>query len=371
MDGLLVTHRGLESVAKLEVEELLKQKAKIEHCGVSFSVKKIEELAKLCYLSQSAKRILLYFGSFKVGKLEETVKAVQAILDTSLSSKEAQPFIKQNFMVDCERLGNHNFNSADVQEEIAEYTRKKLKLKSDYKAHFFSIFIYIDNEIGHVGLDMAGKDLSKRKYKVYNYGSSIKGTIAYGLVRLAGFDKKKILLDPFCNTGTIPIEACLFQEQVSPWFYDRSFLFKNYCDFKFDSFQPKKSKAIKNILATEAKQKYTSSAKKNATVAGVPLQISRVDIEWMDTKFEKESIDIIATKPIIPSKIIEEKIAEKLYKDFYYNADFVLKKNGKLAFITEKKELLIKTGLLYKFTVEKEIVVEAGQIEYTVVIMKR
>ena len=84
MEGLLVTHRGLEDVALLEVKEILKKKGKKLPSATLFSMKSLDEAAKLCYLSQSAKRILIYLDTFKVGKLEQTVDTLKEIFKKNL-----------------------------------------------------------------------------------------------------------------------------------------------------------------------------------------------------------------------------------------------------------------------------------------------
>jgi len=371
MEGLIITHKGLEEVSKLEVKELIKAKANIHNTCVSFSIKKVEQLAKLSYLSRASKRVLLYLGSFEVSSLEKTAQNIKKVLEkTSFKSKEFKNIIKNSHKCECERFGEHEFNSMDVEEEAGKSLKKIIGLKTDYKNPFFILYIYIYNNKGFLGIDFCNKDLSKRHYKIYNFGGEIKGTLAYGLLRLCDFQKNKILVDPFCGTGTIPIEAFLFQEDISPHFFDKEFIFTNYLDFDFESLD-KKTKEAKNIYGIDSKQRHISTTKKNAKIAGAKFQVSRIDMEWLDTRFDKESISFIVGKPIIPSKHVDEKTAEKIYKDLFYNAKFVLKNGGKIGLIAQKTGLIIKTSESYNFKLVKNQPVKSGHAEYKILVFEK
>ncbi len=372
MEGMIITHKGLEDVSKLEVKELIGQAAKTEETAAIFPVKKIEELAKLCYLSRASKRVILYLGSFDVKGFESTAKNIQKLLEkTDFRQNSFKDIIKKSHRCECERIGSHEFNSVDIEEEAGKNLKKIVGLKTDYKSPFFVLYVYIYNDKGYIGIDFCNKDLSKRKYKIYNYGGEIKGTIAYSLLRIAGFKKGQFIIDPFCGTGTIPIEACLFQNQKSPHFFDKEFIFTNYVKFDFEKFDKKISNEAKTIFGTDSRQKNISTTKKNAKIAGAAFQVSRIDIEWLDTRFGNESVDLIIGKPIIPSKHIAESIAHKSYKDLFYSAKFVLKKTGKIALLAQKSELIIKTSENYGFKLAKKIAVHSGQAEYDLTVFEK
>lgn len=371
MKGMIITHAGLEDVAKLEVSEIIGQNSEIYKSVAVFPVKKINDIAKLCYLSRCAKRVLLYLGKFDVGNSKKTGENIQKLLEkTDFFTKGLKPIIKKSHKVECERIGIHDFNSTEMAEIAGKALKKIVGLKTDYKSPFFILYVFIAGNEGYLGIDFCNKDLSKRKYKIYNYGGEIKGTLAYGFLRAAGFQKGQLMIDPFCGTGTIPIEAALYQGGLSPHYYDKEFIFTNYAKFEFSKFD-KKIKDAKNIYGLDSKQRYISSAKKNSKIAGVCFNTSRIEAEWLDTKFEKKSVDLLICKPVIPSKNFEKKIAEKIYNDFFYNAQFILKDSGKIAVLTQKPELIIKTSKKYSFNTVKQLSVEAGKATYKIIIFEK
>jgi 23S rRNA G2445 N2-methylase RlmL len=86
------------------------------------------------------------------------------------------------------------------------------------------------------------------------------------------------------------------------------------------------------IYCFDKEFRYLNSAKKNAKIAGVDKDInfSRSDVEWMDTKLDKESVDKIITQPPQPTKNLDIKKLTKIYDEFFYQAEFVLKKKGRI-----------------------------------------
>ncbi|MBU4241938.1 MAG: hypothetical protein KKF52_01775, partial [Nanoarchaeota archaeon] len=105
----------------------------------------------------------------------------------------------------------------------------------------------------------------------------------------------------------------------------------------------------------------------NAKLADINKQIkfSKCDLDWLDTKFDKESVDKIITV-IFTS---EEKDALKEFKELFYQADYVLNKKGKLLVATQKKDLLLKKA--EKFKLEKEVKVTIGGLDYSVLVLNR
>ena len=99
-------------------------------------------------------------------------------------------------------------------------------------------------------------------------------------------------------------------------------------------------------------------AKKNSKISGIGKNInfSRMDIEWLDTKFKKHSIDKMASK--MPSSNILD--LGKLYNEFFYQAEYILKDKGKMALLG-KKELIEKFALKYKFKITENRVIINGK----------
>ena len=224
-----------------------------------------------------------------------------------------------------------------------------------------------------MGIDFAGFDLSKRSYKILQHAADIKGTIAYSLIRLADYNKNETLLDTFSGSGTIPIEATLYASNFPINFFNKEkFIFLKFDKFKnfdFKKFFKKLDKEISDsklkIYNMDSSMMHINYAKKNSKIAGIgkKIKFSRKDTEWLDTKFDKEKIDKIVTK--MPTYDENE-----LYNEFFYQAEFILNKKGKIVLIG-KKDLVKKYSSKYKFKIFDEINVFSGKMKYDVFVLNK
>ena len=114
--------------------------------------------------------------------------------------------------------------------------------------------------------------------------------------------------------------------------------------------------------------KYLNYAKKNSKIAGIDKKInfSRMDMEWLDTKFDKQSIDKIVAK--MPN--LQEKQGNNVYNEFFYQAEFILSKKGKMALIGDR-ELIRKYSHKYKFKIAEKRNVFSGKMKYEVFVLTK
>ena len=216
-----------------------------------------------------------------------------------------------------------------------------------------NILLLVTAKKAYLAVDYAGRDLHKRDYKIFPNPSSLRGTIAAGLLRIAEWKTKEVLLDPFAQSGEVCIEAALLQTNTSVNYYSKEkFAFKKLNPLKLDwnewfITQDKKVEVAKpNIYCFDAKMPNLTAAKKNAKIAGInkAIQFSRFDIEWLDTKLEKGFVDKIITHPPEPNKFSRIKDLEKLYKELFYQAEYILKKKGTLTLVQKNPELVLKAA---------------------------
>ena len=367
MKGLAITNIGIEKVSSKEVKELIKAKTEVLKGGVSFDIKELSDLCLLCYKAQSVSRVLLLLKKFKINKIAD-LKQIEKIDFTEYLES------KQTFASRCMKIGE--FSTREIEEEVGAIiidsienkTKRKQKVNLDNPDVTFFSYV-VNNEI-YFGIDFAGVDLSKRDYKIFGHQRSLKGTIAYSLLRIADYNNKKILVDTFCNDGSIPIEASLFASGFPVNYYDKNkFAFLKLKQFKgldFNKFFEKygRTKEIKGkINAFDSEQRFVKTAEKNAKIAGVlkTINFSRIEAEWLDTKFKKAEVDLIVTNPPRISKYAREQDFRKLFKELFYQADYVLKKDGKVVVIAKDIELLKTEADKYNFKAIEEIDVNQGK----------
>lgn len=383
MKGLAITEKGIGDITSLEIKELINTKTEVKESYVIFNIKSLKDLCLLCYKCQSVSRILFLLDDFKIiNNLLNTAKGkIEKIDFSDWLSKDI------NFVVRCIKTGYDDLSTAEIEEKIGEFIIDNIKKNKNYKQKVnleepdIIFLVYINDNHCYVGIDFSGFDLSKRTYRIFTHPASLKGTIAYALVRIADFSKKNNLIDPFTGSGTIPIEAALFASNFPVNFYNKekfSFLkLKPFHNLDFDKFFKNADKKINkeklNITGYDNSMKFVNYAKKNAKIAGIDKQInfSRVDVEWLDIKFKKNSVDKIVTDVPILSKYSDKNAVEKVYKELFYQSDYVLKKEGVVIVIVRDLNTIIKFYEEHNFGVVDQRKVYSGKQELFIVKLKR
>src|SRR3989344_3166517 len=261
-----------------------------------------------------------YLTSFKFNNEKEIYNKVKKI-----SFK-----IKKTFRVDCLRQGKHEFSSQDIRGNIGETINKKVNLNNP------ETIVYVDIIDNFCIIGLNPENIGKRNYKVRVNNDTLNACVAYSLLRLSKFSKNKTLLDPFCSDGTILIEAGLLGGK------------KLYG----------LSQDIKN-------------ASINSKIAKVKLNLYKENLNWLDTLFKQNSVDLIISKSVYPSKRRKLEDVDKIIKELFHQASYILKKNGSMLLISPKIELFEKYSKIYKFKMKHELNVLTGNEEYKVLSFKK
>ena len=261
-----------------------------------------------------------YLTSFKFNNEKEIYDKV----------KKRKFKVKKTFRVDCSRQGKHKFSSQDIRGNIGELINKKVNLNNP------KTIIYVDiiDDFCIIGLNP--ENVGKRDYKVRVNNDTLNACVAYSLLKLANFSKNKTLLDAFCSDGTILIEAGLLGGKK---------LYGLTQDIK--------------------------NASINSKIAKVKLNLYKENLNWLDTLFKKDSVDLIISKPIYPSKRRKLEEVDKIIKELFHQASYILKKNGLMLLISPKIELFEKYSKIYRFKMKHELTVLTGNDEYKVLSFKK
>ena len=115
--------------------------------------------------------------------------------------------------------------------------------------------------------------------------------------------------------------------------------------------------------------KYVDYSRKNAKIAGIDKEInfSRVELEWLDIKFKKESVDRIVTN--MPTS--KNANLDKIYNEFFYQSEYILKKDGAMGLITRIPDFVKKHASKHNFVVVKEKEVWSGEQMLNILIIKK
>ena len=234
--------------------------------------------------------------------------------------------------------------------------------------------LVIDDKDCFFGVDFSGIDLGRRDYRIFLGMNALKGNIAAALLSISKYDSKHALLDPFCRHGIIPIEAALLATNTSIHKFDKDkFAFTDLPNREFE-LTDNPTKFEGTIIAMDDNFKHVSSAKKNAKIAGVikAVSFSRTDLRWLDAKFGKHFLDRIITLLPPPSRNVAPEKTEKTYHQFFYQADFILKKSGKICLVMQRGTDLAKDKAKeFKFKIEHERKVQQGGEELSILVFSK
>jgi len=374
MKSLAITSKGIEDTASTEIKELINSKCKIEESCVVFDFKKFEDLCLLCYKSQSVDRIIYLIDKFEFKNFSEDF---ERFLDKSDLSEWIKKY--KNFKVECARIGEHDFKSVDAETQFAKFVLKKYKKEEprfNLKEYDIIFFIYIINDKCYFGIDFAGFELNKRLYKIFLHPGSLRGTIAYALIRESGFQKKDAMLDPFSRDGVVVIESAFYANEFPVNYFkkDKFAFLKLDLGIDYEKFFETLDKKIQKkpkceIYSFDHLFKYVDFSKKNAKIAGVDKEInfSRTELEWLDIKFKKEVVDRIITN--LPNS--KNANLDKIYHEFFYQAEYILKKEGRIAVISVIPDFLKKHAEKHNFIVDKEKDAWSGEQKLQIIVFKK
>jgi len=378
MKGFVVSHKGIEDISALEIKELTISKAiEVKDQIILFDFDRFEDLFTLCYRSQSASKVCLLLDSFSSDKdlLDLIVEKAKKLSLVDWIGKKAK------LSVACIREGNHLFTSQDVVSAVVRSITKNMHVEIDYKHPDVILFLFVNVNYCYVGIDFSGIDLSKHDYKIFVNQQALKGPIAYSLLRIADVSSKDTVVDPFVKSGESIIEGALFMSGTSPLFYHKdSFAFlrlPKFKDFDFNKFFEKIDKKVKDselkLLGYDSLMRNIVAANKNSKIAGINklVNFSRTEIDWIDLKLKKQSVDKIVTQLPMLTKRIEETVIKKIYDNFFNQAEYIMKKKGILVAACKTSGLIEGIASNYHFILKQSRVIWQGQQQIYVFVFGR
>jgi 23S rRNA G2445 N2-methylase RlmL len=353
MKAAVIGQKGFESVMQTEVKELIGKDSTVSDSVIEFEVDSYEELCKLVYFGQSFVKAMLALHSFEFKELKDIT-----------SKKIEHELLKdRTFKVTCKRVGEHSFSSSEIMEGVGA----NVDCKVDMENPDVIIAVHVYDNKCYIGIDFSGIDLSKRDYKIFPNPAGVKGTTGYALVRIAGWKSDESLLDPFCKDGTICIEACAYGKGVSlNKFRKDKLAYAKLFDHEFEE----QNKEVK-IYGYDRQLANIKSGQKNARIIGLHKDItfSRVDVEWLDTKFGKGEVDKIVTCLPYISKRTNAKEVEKEIKEFMHQAAFVLK--GKAVVLAKDLDIIEANAEKEGMKISEKKEVEIGKEKFYVIVIEK
>ena len=209
-------HFGLEAVLKRELTDLGLVIDRVEDGRVFFSGDALLSCARANIFLRTAERVLLLVGEFKAYTFDELFEKTKA-----LPWEEYVPKDGRFWVTKATSVNSKLFSPSDIQSIMKKAMVERMK--SSYGLTWFPetgdpypVRVAINKDTVTVGLDTSGDSLHKRGYRKFTAKAPITETLASALIMLTPWRGDRILVDPFCGSGTFPIEAAMIAAGIAP-----------------------------------------------------------------------------------------------------------------------------------------------------------
>ena len=215
-------HFGLEAVLKKEILDLGYEISLVEDGRVTF-IGDDEAICRANVFLRTAERVLLKAGSFKAETFEELFQGTRNIPWEDFIPEDGKFWVAK-----ASSIKSKLFSPSDIQSIMKKAMVERLKNRygvtwfpENGASYPLRVFLYKD--MVTVGIDTSGESLHKRGYRTLTSKAPITETLAAALILLTPWNRERILVDPFCGSGTFPIEAAMMAANMAPGM-NRSFL---------------------------------------------------------------------------------------------------------------------------------------------------
>ena len=214
-------HFGMEAVLKKEITDLGYDIVQVEDGRVTFAGDE-EAVCRANVFLRTAERILLKAGSFQAETFDQLFENTK-----ELPWEEMIPRDGKFWVAKASSIKSKLFSPSDIQRIMKKAMVERLKtaygvsvVAETGSSYPLRVFLYKDQVT--VGIDTSGDSLHKRGYRTLTSRAPITETLAAALILLTPWKKDRILVDPFCGSGTFPIEAAMMAANMAPgmnrWF---------------------------------------------------------------------------------------------------------------------------------------------------------
>lgn len=313
-------HFGLESMLKKEITELGYEIVSVEDGRVTFKGDETV-IPRANIFIRTAERILLKMGSFRAKTFDELFEGTKA-----LSWEEYLPRDAKFWVTKATTNKSALFSGSSIQSIVKKAIVDRMR-ETYHINHFeedgdeYPIRVFIFKDMVSIGIDTSGTSLHKRGYRQLVGKAPISETLASALLMLTPWNKDRVLVDPFCGSGTFPIEAAMIGANVAPG------MNREFTADSWDKVIPKKiwynafdeahdviRKDIEmNIQGYDLDPEIVKCAMANAREAGVDKYIHFQARDVKDLSNPKH-YGFIITNPPYGERLEEKKDLPELYK---------------------------------------------------------
>ncbi|MGM8211582.1 THUMP domain-containing class I SAM-dependent RNA methyltransferase [Virgibacillus sp. W0430] len=293
---------GLEAIVAQEVRQL-GYEPEVDNGKVIFEAPIIAIPRSNLWL-RTADRLKLVVGEFQATTFDELFEATKALPWEQFISEDGQ------FPVSGKSHKSTLFSVSDCQAIVKKAIAERLKLKHGLASRMpetgalYKVEVAILKDKATLSIDTSGVGLHKRGYRVGQGEAPLKETLAAALVLLTNWRPEYPLIDPFCGSGTIPIEAALIGQNIAPGF-NREFASENWHFVKQKLWAQALEEAEDlanydvdlHIVGSDIDHKMVGIANANALEAGLGTLISWKQMQVSDLLLKQENGYMISNPP--------------------------------------------------------------------------
>ncbi len=313
-------HFGMEAVLKREILDLGYEISAVDNGKVTFRAD-AEGICRANIFLRTTERILLKVAEFKAYTFDELFENIKALPWDRYIPKDGKFWVAK-----ASSVNSQLFSPSDIQRIVKKAMVESLK--QTYRQEWFAedgaeypLRISILKNVVTVGLDTTGTSLHKRGYRKYTAPAPVTETLAAAMLLLSPWKKDRILVDPFCGSGTILIEAAMIAMNMAPGM-NREFTAEGWTNLI-----PKKEwysvveeasdlleeEAEVNIQGYDIDGEVLKMARANAALAGVDKQIHFQQRDIINFSSPKKYGFVISNPPY-GERLSSKKEMELLYR---------------------------------------------------------
>ena len=309
---------GIEAVVKRELVRLGYEPSganlgRIEYEGT------FEDVLRANVFLRSANRVRIVLAKFKAETFDELFDEIFSMRWQDVLTRDAR------IIVDAKSVKSKLFALSAVQSVVKKAIISKLS--TVYNGAFdesgapYCIEAAIVDDVVTVTLDTSGEGLHKRGYRTYLGEAPIRETLAAAMIQLSVWNPERVLIDPFCGSGTIPVEASLIGLDIAPGM-NRNFACEQFANAPKvrEKVQDEAEQRIKRdrqlrISGFDINKDAIKLALKHAERAGVKDNI-HFQVQDMRDLSSKYAHGVIITNPPYGERLMKEDELKALYRDF-------------------------------------------------------
>ncbi|NTW04622.1 MAG: class I SAM-dependent RNA methyltransferase [Peptococcaceae bacterium] len=310
---------GLEAVVAREVRELGFEDVEVENGKVTFSAEP-EGICRANLWLRTADRVLLKVGQFKAESFEALFEGTKSLPWPDWITEDG------NFPVTGKSINSKLFSVPDCQAIVKKAIVEKMK--TCYRKDWFSesgprfkVEVALLKDIATLTIDTSGAGLHKRGYRKLGSEAPLRETLAAALILLSRWTSQRVLIDPFCGSGTIPIEAALIGLSIAPGI-NRGFDAENWPSIPVQQWDKTREEARDlidfqqtiNIQGYDIDSKVLSLARYHASQAGVSDYVTFQE-RSLDQLSSRYKYGYIVCNPPYGVRIGEQEEVDILYRE--------------------------------------------------------